>query len=107
VQGPETLSGGGLRQCSDSADGPRAARQAYGAGNFRALGLWLQLGLGVCSLAVAAILCVWSQLGRLLLAAGARARAPPGPRRRGPVRLGWLPRGEPGQCRTPAAAAGA
>ncbi len=53
--------------------------QAYGAGKFKALGLSLQLGLGISTAAVALIFCVWTQLGSLLLLAGARwgaARSP-------------------------------
>lgn len=53
--------------------------QAYGAGNYKALGLSLQLGLGISTAAVAVIFCVWTQLGSLLLLAGARrgaARSP-------------------------------
>lgn len=44
--------------------------QAYGAGNYMALGLVLQQALIVSTLVFLAILALWSQAGRLLLLAG-------------------------------------
>ena len=46
------------------------AAQAYGAGNFMALGLVLQQALIISTLVFLAILALWSQAGLILLAAG-------------------------------------
>ena len=45
--------------------------QAYGAGNYMALGLVLQQALIISTLVFLAILALWTQAGPLLLLAGA------------------------------------
>lgn len=49
------------------------AAQAYGAGNFMALGLVLQQALIISTLVFLAIMALWSQAGPILLAAGEQA----------------------------------
>lgn len=47
-----------------------ACAQAYGAGNFMALGIVLQQALIISTLVFLAILALWSQAGPILLFAG-------------------------------------
>ncbi len=57
----------------NATPGHKHAAQAYGAGNFMALGLVLQQALIISTLVFLAILALWSQAGPILLAAGEQA----------------------------------
>ena len=47
--------------------------QAFGAGQYTRVGVVLQRALLICSLAMLAVILLWTQLKRLLLLAGAHA----------------------------------
>ncbi len=57
-----------------------ACMQAYGAGNYGALGIVLQQAVVISTAVFALILALWTQVHHLLLAAGAHAWASNSPR---------------------------